>query len=50
MLLDSLKNQNVIEAYFQMNLEQELQNGTLSLDKYSVFEVNEAIYGAAKKR
>ncbi len=49
-LLDSLKNQNVIEAYFQMNLEQELQNGTLSLDKYSVFEVNEAIYGAIKRK
>lgn len=49
-LLDSLKNQNVIEAYFQLNLEQEIQNGNLSIDKYSMFEVNEAIYGAQKRR
>lgn len=43
-LLDGLKAQNAIEEYYQMNLEDHLIQGTLDIDVYSVFEVNEAIH------
>jgi hypothetical protein len=49
-LLDRLKEQKVVEAYYQLNLDDELKNGTLSLNKYSVFEVNEAIHSAKKSK
>lgn len=45
-LLDGLKNQEVIVSYHHLNLDKELINGEIILNKYSVFEVNEAIHAA----
>ena len=43
-LLDELQLQKSIEGYFHMNLDHEIHQGEISMDKYSVFEVNEAIH------
>lgn len=45
-LLDGLKKQNAIESYHHLFLDQELHNGNIFLNRYSVFEVNEAIHSA----
>ncbi|MFT6747602.1 MAG: hypothetical protein ACJAZ2_001958 [Glaciecola sp.] len=46
-LLDELKLQEAIEGYYQVNLDQEIDQGEMSMEKYSVFEVNEAIHAIA---
>lgn len=46
-LLDGLKQQKAIEAYYQINMDEVARQGEINLEKYSVFEVNEAIHGAA---
>ncbi|MFT6716064.1 MAG: hypothetical protein ACJA0Q_000693 [Saprospiraceae bacterium] len=43
-LLDELQLQNSIEGYFHMNLNREIHNGEIFIEKYSIFEVNEAIH------
>lgn len=48
-LLPKLKSQNVIEGYFQMNLDEAMAKGELLMQRYSVFEVNEAIIKALPK-
>lgn len=45
-LLDGLKSQQAIVSYHHLFLDEELKNGQMTLDKYSVFEVNEAIHAA----
>ena len=46
-LLDELQIQESIEGYYHLNLEREIQRGEMSMEKYSVFEVNEAIHTIA---
>lgn len=46
-LLDELKQKKAIQGYYHLNLESALENGSLSLQKYSIFDVNEAIHGVA---
>jgi hypothetical protein len=46
-LLDELQLQKSIEGYFHLNLDQTIHKGEMSMDKYSVFEVNEAIHALA---
>jgi hypothetical protein len=48
-LLPKLKSQNIIEGYFQLNLDDAMAKGELLMKKYSVFEVNEAIIKALPK-
>lgn len=48
-LLPKLKSQNIIEGYFQMNLDDAMAKGELLMKRYSVFEVNEAIINALPK-
>ena len=43
-LLPKLQSQNIIEGYYQMNLDDAMRKGELSMKRYSVFEVNEAIH------
>lgn len=43
-LLDVLQVQKSIEGYYHLNLDEELNGGEILVDKYSVFEVNEAIH------
>ena len=45
-LLPKLQAQNVIEGYYQMNLDEAMRKGELLMKRYSVFEVNEAIHKA----
>ena len=46
-LLDSLKSHQAIAACYHLNLESELIESKLLLKRYSVFEVNEAIFSAS---
>jgi len=46
-LLDELQLQKSIEGYFHLNLSNEIVSGEISMEKYSVFEVNEAIHSIA---
>lgn len=46
-LLDSLKTHEAIAACYHLNLDTELVESRLLLKRYSVFEVNEAIFSAA---
>lgn len=48
-LLPKLHKQEVIEGYYHLFLEEAIQNGELSMSKYTVFEVNEAIHNALPK-
>ncbi len=48
-LLDQLKEKNSILGYYQLYLDQQISNGEISLKKYSIFEVNEAIHEAEAK-
>ena len=48
-LLDSLKRQEAVESFYHLNLGQELKMASLFLNRYSVFEVNEAIYSVSDK-
>ena len=48
-LLPKLQEQDIIEGYFQMNLEEAMIAGELLMKRYSVFEVNEAIHKALPK-
>jgi len=48
-LLPKLKSQNIIEGYYQMNLNDAMAKGELLMKRYSVFEVNEAIIKALPK-
>jgi len=48
-LLPRLKSQGIIEGYYQLNLDDAMAKGELSMKRYSVFEVNEAIYKALPK-
>ena len=48
-LLPKLKSQNIIEGYFQMNLDEAMAKGELLMKRYTVFEVNEAIIKALPK-
>ena len=43
-LLPKLQSQNIIEGYYQMNLDDAMRKGELLMKRYSVFEVNEAIH------
>lgn len=49
-LLPKLKAQNIIEGYYQMNLNEALNNGELVMKRYSFFEVNEAIHKSRLKQ
>ena len=49
-LLPKLKEQNVIEGYYYMNLNEALKNGQLLMRRYSFFDVNEAIYKSISKQ
>lgn len=48
-LLPKLQAQNVIEGYFHMFLGEALLKGELTMERYGVFEVNEAIHKALPK-
>ena len=48
-LLDSLKKHEAVSACYHLNLEQEIRLASISLDRYSVFEVNEAIFSVAER-
>lgn len=48
-LLPKLQKQNIIEGYYQMNLEDAMFKGELLMKRYSVFEVNEAVIKALPK-
>lgn len=48
-LLPKLQQQDIIEGYYQMNLEDAMIKGELLMKRYSVFEVNEAIHKALPK-
>ena len=43
-LLDELKNKDAVEGYYHMNLDDQLREGEVLVNQYSVFEVNEAIH------
>tara|TARA_B100000963_G_C22414147_1_gene574636 strand:+ start:76 stop:627 length:552 start_codon:yes stop_codon:yes gene_type:complete len=43
-LLPKLQSQNIVEGYYQMNLDDAMLKGELLMKRYSVFEVNEAIH------
>jgi hypothetical protein len=46
-LLDELQIKKSIEGYFHLHLKDEVVSGEISMEKYSVFEVNEAIHAIA---
>ena len=48
-LLPKLQEQDIIEGYYQMNLEDAINRGELLMKRYTVFEVNEAIHDALPK-
>ena len=48
-LLPKLQAQDIIEGYYQMNLEDAMNRGELLMKRYTVFEVNEAIHDALPK-
>jgi len=48
-LLPKLQEQDIIEGYYQMNLEFVMNRGDLLMKRYTVFEVNEAIHDALPK-
>lgn len=48
-LLPKLQAQNIIEGYYQMNLDNAMLKGELLMKRYSVFEVNEAVIKALPK-
>lgn len=48
-LLPKLQQQDIIEGYYQMNLEDAMIKGELLMKRYTVFEVNEAIHKALPK-
>ena len=48
-LLPKLQEQDVIDGYFQMNLDDAMTAGELLMKRYTVFEVNEAIHKALPK-
>jgi hypothetical protein len=48
-LLPKLKAQNIIEGYYQMNLNEAIKNGELLMKRYSFFDVNEAIHKSRLK-
>jgi hypothetical protein len=43
-LLPKLQKQDIIEGYYQLNLNDAMNKGELLMKRYSVFEVNEAIH------
>lgn len=43
-LLEALKKQNSIAAYYHLNLIDEIKDGVFEMHKYTLFEVKEAIY------
>lgn len=47
-LLDALKLNNSIVGYFHVNLQNEMEHNSFKMQKYTVFDVNEAIYKSAK--
>tara|TARA_Y100000766_G_C18820590_1_gene562764 strand:- start:39 stop:611 length:573 start_codon:yes stop_codon:yes gene_type:complete len=49
-LLPKLKEQDVIEGYYQMNLNEAVKNGQLLMKRYSFFDVNEAIHKSLSKQ
>ncbi|MBI34421.1 MAG: hypothetical protein CMP67_03555 [Flavobacteriales bacterium] len=49
-LLPKLQDQGVIEGYYQMNLSGAICNDELLMQRYSVFEVNEAIHQSLQKQ
>ena len=48
-LLTKLQEQDIIEGYYQMNLEYAMNRGELLMKRYTVFDVNEAIHDALPK-
>ena len=45
-LLPKLKEQDLVEHIYHLHLEDDLSEGILTMDKYSVFEVNECIHSS----
>lgn len=48
-LLPKLQEQGIIEGYYQMNLDNAMTKGELLMERYTVFDVNEAIHKALPK-
>lgn len=46
-LFPKLKEQGLVEEIYHLHLDDDLKGGVLSMDKYSVFEVNECIHSSA---